>query len=333
MSNSNLIKLTSSEIASLWQEYISHTHSRCMLLYLIATTKDEEIVSVLKEAFTIVEETKEATLSIIKKENLPIPIGFSDEDVNTKAKKLFSDSFSLYYIKNLSRVMASACGLMMTMSTRGDIRTHYEKCTVRAFKVFNSVSDVLLQKGLYVRPPHIQPNTQSVYIKGKQYLDGYRLIREERPLNAVEISHVFGNLEANLTGITFTKAFGQTIEDKEVRDFMSDSVNMGKEIISKLSTFLTSSDLSAPMPSDIHVNPITESAFSNKYMMYQMSTMMASGISGYASSLAASMRNDLKTAYMEFLTETSKLARKGANIMIANQWLEQPPQPASLDRE
>lgn len=331
MSDLKPIKLTSSEIASLWQEYISHTHSLCMLDYLIATTQDEEILSVLKEVKALVGVTLEETQSMLNKEQLSIPSGFTSDDVNTKAAKLFPDSFSLSYIKNLSRVMASACGLMVTMSTRADIRTHFETCTVRAFKAFSLVSDVLLKKGLYVRPPFIQPEQTNEYVSGKEYLDGRRLIGEVRPLNAIEISHVFANIEANQTGIILTKAYGQTTSYNEVKEFMNSAQKAGKEFINNLTDLLTSSDLPAPMPSDMHVNPSTERSFSDKYMVYGIITMMGAGISDYATSLAASMRSDIKTTYSDLLTKTSKLARKGSDIMITNHWLEQPPGPANVN--
>ncbi|QOR67221.1 DUF3231 family protein [Cytobacillus suaedae] len=325
MSSPESVKLTSSEMASLWQEYISHTHSNCMLNYFIAKAEDNEVFKVLTNANQKVEKIRDKTKQILEFENVPVPVGFSNQDVDTNAPRLFSDSFALLYIKNLSRIMASTCGLMHTMSTRKDIRKHFKECSSEGITVFDEVSDVLLDKGIYVRPPFIEPPKKTDFIEDKDYLNGINLLGDQRFLNAIEISHVFGNIEANVVGNTITKGFGQTADKKEVRDFMEKAGKLSEKVINTLTKFLTSSQLPSPMPSETHVMSSSQPAFSDRLMMYQLTTLTAAGLSDYATSLATSMRNDLKRQYMDLLDDTSKLGGEVQNIMINNSWLEQPP--------
>ncbi|MGM0846468.1 MAG: DUF3231 family protein [Bacillota bacterium] len=326
MSSQESVKLTSSEIASIWQEYISHTHTNCMLKYFIAKAEDDEVLTVLTRTNQKVETIRDKTKLILEVENLPVPVGFGNQDVDTSAPRLFSDSFALLYVKNLSRVMASSCGLMHTMSTRKDIRIHFKECYSEGIDVFDEVSDVLLDKGLYVRPPFIDPPKKSDFIEDRDYLNGSNLLGDQRYLNAIEISHVFGNIEANVVGNTITKAFGQTADKREVRDLMEKAGKLSEKVINTLTKFLTSSQLPSPMPSETQVMSSSHPAFSDKLMMYQLTTLSSAGLSDYATSMATSMRNDLKRQYMDLLDDTAKLGGKVQNIMIDNSWLEQPPQ-------
>jgi hypothetical protein len=326
MSSPESVKLTSSEMASLWSEYISHTHNSCVLQYFIAKAEDIEVIDVSKKTFQIVENLKDNTKQILQSENVPIPIGFGSQDVDVNAPRLFSDSFFLKYIKNLSRVMVVSCGLMYTLSTRKDIREHFKNSLLEATTVFDDVSDVLLDKGLYTRPPFIEPPKKSDFVEDKDYLNGINLFGNQRYLNAVEISHLYGNIEANVIGKALTKGFAQTADYKEVREFMQKSADLSEKIINEHTQFLTGSDLTAPLPSETQVFSSSHPPFSDKLMMYQITILSAAGLSDYATSLAASQRNDLKKHYLDLLVDTAKLAKKAESLMVENKWKEQPPQ-------
>ncbi|MEY2196231.1 DUF3231 family protein [Neobacillus sp. BF23-41] len=330
MSSPESVKLTSSEMASLWTEYISHTHNSCILQYFIAKAEDLEVLDVLKKTYQIVEHLKDNTKQILQSENVPIPIGFGSQDVDVNAPRLFSDSFFLKYIKNLSRVMVVSCGLMFTLSTRKDIREHFKKGLSESTTVFDDVSDVLLDKGLYTRPPFIEPPKKTDFIEDKDYLNGINLLGNQRYLNAVEISHLYGNIEANVIGKAIAKGFGQTADSKEVREFMQKSADLAEKIINEHTQFLTGSDLPAPMPSESQVFSSLHPPFSDKLMMYQITILSAAGISDYATSLATSQRNDLKRHYLDLLGDTSKLAKKAEALMVENKWKEQPPQQEKI---
>ncbi|NHC43586.1 DUF3231 family protein [Bacillus sp. MM2020_1] len=330
MSSLESVKLTSSEMASLWSEYISHTHNSCVLQYFIAKAEDIEVLDALKRTFQIVENLKDNSKQILDSENIPIPIGFGSQDVDVNAPRLFSDSFFLKYIKNLSRVMVVSCGLMYTLSTRKDIREHFRKGLSESTTVFDDVSDVLLDKGLYTRPPIIEPPKKTDFIEDKDYLNGINLLGNQRYLNAVEISHLYVNIEANVIGKALTKGFAQTADLKEVREFMEKSAELSGKIINEHTQFLTGSDLPAPMSSETQVFSSAQPPFSDKLMMFQISILSAAGLSDYATSLATSQRNDLKKHYMDLFVDTAKLAKKAEELIIGNRWKEQPPQQEKI---
>ncbi|WP_026673989.1 DUF3231 family protein [Alkalihalobacterium bogoriense] len=326
MSTHEDVKITSSEMASLWSAYINQTHSICTLEYFLAKVEDDDVKETLKSTYQDIESMKNACKQLLQDEQVPIPTAFGTQDVDVNAPRLFSDSFSLMYVKNLLRMMVASNGLMFTMSTRKDVRELFKGGLSKATNLFNEISDTLLEKGIYTRPPFIEPPKKSDFIEDKDYLNGIDLFSDQRFLNTIEISHVFANIEANVIGSTLTKAFAQTADIKEVREFMENAGQLSEKIVNSLTQFLTGSQLPAPMASETQVLSSSQPPFSDRMMMYEMTVLSSAGLSDYATSLATSSRNDLKRHYMDLINDTTKIAKKAETIMIKNHWLEQPPQ-------
>lgn len=112
-------------------------------------------------------------------------------------------------------------------------------------------------------------------------------------------------------------------------------MSKGKEISRKhlelFASILTQDDPPAPMEWDLEVTDSTMSPFSDKLMMFHTNALIASGISNYATSSAASLRMDLATTYVRLTAEIAQYAQDGATILIENGWLEEPPQ--NVDRK
>ncbi|GAA3318624.1 hypothetical protein GCM10020331_022170 [Ectobacillus funiculus] len=62
-----------------------------------------------------------------------------------------------------------------------------------------------------------------------------------------------------------------------------------------------------------------------------MTLLSTAGMGNYATAAAASQRSDLATNYERLSLEIGQYAKDGADIMIQNEWLEQP--PGTLDKE
>ncbi|SFM13594.1 Protein of unknown function [Gracilibacillus orientalis] len=82
---------------------------------------------------------------------------------------------------------------------------------------------------------------------------------------------------------------------------------------------------------DFGVSDSTTQTFSDKLMMFHMSLIVSAGVGNYATAAAASQRSDLMVDYERLSLEVSRLAKSGADIMIKNNWFEQP--PGTKDRE
>src|ERR1700754_226503 len=100
MKTEHNVRFTSAEMAALWSGYMNDTMAICVLSYFLSTVEDAEIKSVIESALKIADTHIEQLTALFRSEDFPIPQGFTASDVNIDAKRLFADSFFLYYIKN-----------------------------------------------------------------------------------------------------------------------------------------------------------------------------------------------------------------------------------------
>jgi hypothetical protein len=318
-------RLTSSEIASVWGSYQNNSFSICMMKYFLANVDDPEVRTVLEFALDISEKDLEKSKEILKKGHQPIPVGFTDEDVSASAPRLYSDTFYLYYLKNMAKVGLSVYGVALSTSAQSAVRNFLSQAIQTSTDLYNKTADILLSKGTFIRPPYVSTSDHIDFIDKKNYLGGFLNINN-RPINVMEITHVQANIETNTIGKVLLKGFSQVAKDKKVRDYCHRGSEIAKKHIKVFQSMLTDDDVPTPTAWDLEVADSTVTPFSDKLMMFHTSLVIASSISNYATASAASLRTDIPTSYIRLTTESAKFAKDGVDIMIKNEWLEQPPQ-------
>jgi Protein of unknown function (DUF3231) len=320
------IKLTSAEIATLWSAYMNDSMSHCILEYFSVHAQDEEIRPLVEFAKVLTNTNIEKMVEIFKEEGISIPVGFSvEKDVNFNAPRLYSDEFKLSFLDHMSKSGLLAYSGFISMSTRKDIRSYFIKGLNETTKLLNSCTDVALLKGLYVRPPYIEYPTRSDFVDNKSYLSGFSFFSKERPLNAIEISYLFMNIKTNLIGTKLSLSFAQTSPREEVQKWMLRGSEISKKHIKIFSKHLIDNNIQSPMSSDVAITDETTPPFSDKLTLFFMTFLSAVGVGNYSTAAAASQRSDLVLNYERLSLEVAQFAKEGANIMIKNGWLEQPP--------
>lgn len=73
------------------------------------------------------------------------------------------------------------------------------------------------------------------------------------------------------------------------------------------------------------VSSSTVSPFSDKLMMFHVTGLIASSMGAYGVSMSMSLRHDLGIHFTRLIAEIAHYSDDGANIMIKNNWMEQPP--------
>ena len=87
------IPLISSEIAGLWNSYMSDTMIVCVLKYYLSQVEDEETRAILQQTSDLSNQNIQELTNIFNKEKLTIPEGFSDKDINIEAPRLLQMLF------------------------------------------------------------------------------------------------------------------------------------------------------------------------------------------------------------------------------------------------
>lgn len=317
----------STEIANVWSSYMNDSMAVCVLQHFLDKTEDAEVRSVLEYALQLAQKHMQTVTNLLHQEQAAIPQGFTDRDAAIKAPRLFTDIFYLYYIQNMGKIGMTVYSLALAHSFRQDIVAFYTECLESSAELFNRASRIMLSKGVMVRPPFIPLPKQTAFVQKQSFFTGW--FGERRPLHAIEIANLYINMQRNILGASLLTGFSQTAQSTEVREFMV----RGKKIAAKHSeifgSVLTESELPASNTWSIQPTESTEPPFSDKLMMYHTVSLIASGIGHYGTGLATSTRRDLSTHYTRLTAEIVSYAEDGANIMINNGWMEEPPLAAN----
>jgi len=313
--------MTAAEISYLWTTYLSDTMSICVLKYFLQHIDDSDIKALVNHALDLSYQHVEIIKELFVHEQIAVPQGFTDQDVNLKAERLFSDILYLKYIKNMAGGGLSGYSRMLPNIYRKDIKSFYSKALTSSMELENKSALILLEKGLDTRPPFIPyPDKVEFIQKQSFFLEG---LGRRGALSGTEVTHLHFNIETNQLGAALSTGFSQTAQNKQARNYFI----RGKEIALKhtkvFRDYLEKNSLPAPAGIEPEVTESTVPVFSDKLMMFHFSVMIYAGIGNYGVAISESQRSDLVIDYSRLNAEILKYSEDGINILVANEWLEQ----------
>lgn len=321
-------RLTSAEIGSLWSQYLWDSMAVCFLQHFAENAVDAEIRTVIEYALELSQKHTGSIKEFFTKDDIPIPVGFTGKDVNAKAPPLFSDSLYLYYLSHMAKNGMSLYAQMLAMSTRPDIRSFYSNCFDTIRELDNKTREVLLSKGLYIGPPHISVQKEVDFVKRQGFLGSF--FGSDRALHAMEISHLFFNMQRNSLGKAVLTGFSQVARAQDIRDYFLTGIEIAHKHIEVFSSLLEKGHLPAPIIWDTEVFESAAAPFSDKMMLYHTTFLTSVSSTFYGNAMGVSTRKDIIASYARLTAEVLKFAGQGAGIMINYGWMEEPPQ--AVDR-
>ncbi|KAA9029956.1 DUF3231 family protein [Niallia endozanthoxylica] len=329
MNDKTNIRLTAAEMSFLWTQYINDTLSFCVNSYFLEKVEDEEVRPIIEWTLDTSKENMSIMQELFQKEDFPVPIGFTEQDVNPKAPKLFSDTFVLMYLRQMSILAMAASSGALGLVTRPDVVDFHKRVLKIGVELQDKTRDLMVKQGTYVRPPFISTPDKVDFVEKQQFLAGF--LGKKRSVTSIEVTHLFLNVQTNSIGKALITGFAQIAQNDEVKQYMVRGKQMAQKHVDIFSDLLIKEDLPAPMSWDSAITDTTEKVFSDKLIMFHVSAMIAAGIGNYGMAMAASPRRDLGVKYASLIPEISLYAEDGANIMIKHGWLEEPPQADDRD--
>lgn len=330
MEDKTKLRLTAAEMSGLWMQYINDTLSVCVNSYFSETVEDEEIRPIIQWALDTSKENLLLMKDLFKKDNFPIPMGFTEKDVNLKASKLFSDTFMIMYARYMSILAMAASSAALGVVTREDVIKFHKRILEKGIQLQDVTRNIMLKQGTYVKPPYISTPDKVDFVEKQDFLTGF--FGQKRSITSVEITHLFLNIQTNAVGKALITGFAQIAEREDVKQYLLRGKKLSQKYVDIFSDFLIKEDLPAPMSWDSAVLDTTTNVFSDKLIMFHISAMIAAGIGNFGMALAASPRRDLGIKYASLIPEIALYAEDGANIMIKHGWLEEPPQADNRDQ-
>lgn len=318
------IKLTSTEITSIWGAYMNDAAINCKFHHFLEKVEDEEVKSLLQKSLDFTKGNLRTLEDIFQKEEYPVPYGFKIEmDVDLSSPKLFSDIYVLHYLHSAAQIALQGYSVNLTLVVRADVYSYFNECISQLTEILRAIKETLLSKGLYNRAPYLPVPDEVDFIKKQSFLTGF--FGDKRPLSGPEITNLYANFQRNALGVATMIGFSQVAQSKEVTQFFLRGKELAKKHCQAFGSILAKEDLPEPMTLETEVTDSTSYTYSDKLMMFYVTALIALSIGYYGTAMAMSPRRDIGLKYIQLTQEILAYAEDGANIMIDNGWLEQPP--------
>jgi hypothetical protein len=320
------IKLTSSELGTLWMTYISK--SARLLIYDLFKDKtiDKEAQDILSACITEVQNVKDGIANIFNNENAVIPLGFDKSDILRETPPLFDDIFNIMFIRQMMKLNFGNNGVFPAMTYMKEVNDILKLDYDISNKYYMITTNYLLGKGVLAKPPSVTMPQKTEFIEDKNYMTGFNIFSEKRSLNTIEIGYINEAIEYNIFSMQLLTGFAQVAKESEVKKYFIEGKELSKKIITKLSDTLLKSDIQPVGTWAGKATDSTQAPFSDKLMMYINSLIASTALGFTALGTSFSMRNDLPLKLGLISKDTFYYAKKGAKIMIKHKWMEKPPQ-------
>lgn len=290
---------------------------------MFSIIEDPSIKAVFNDAINIFANQKKQIVSLLESEGFLVPKGFSDNDINLKAARLFSDIFCLQYLNIMSIHGLHGHMTALNVSVRKDIREMFDQFDNEGKGIFHRTTELLLEKGKFQRDPYVYPQKNIEFVATNEYKEG--LFKTKRPLAATEIIGISLNIKKNIMAKALSIAFSQVTQSEDSRKFLLASQNTADGHIKDLASIMQADNLPVPTSWETEITPSTDAPFSDKLMMYHMGFLFQVAQVYNGTALASAMRTDLVATFEKIILKNLTVTKNWFDIMIKNQWLEQPP--------
>jgi hypothetical protein len=147
----------------------------------------------------------------------------------------------------------------------------------------------------------------------------------EKTINSNEIANLFTNHQRTSQGVATLIGYSQVAKDKKVKQFFIRGIKTLRGQIKSFGEKIEESYLTVPTTWEPEVTNSKTHTFSDKLMMFHTTGLIAMSVGYIGIGVSQSPRVDLGLMYNKISVEIQLYSEDGANIMIKNRWLEQPP--------
>ena len=159
-----------------------------------------------------------------------------------------------------------------------------------------------------------------------QHQSGFNILSDKRTLNTIEVGYINEAIESHIFNMQLLTGFAQVATEGEVKKYFIAGKELSKKNSTVLGAVLLQSDTQPPCTWSGKATDSTQGIFSDKLMMYINSLISSTSLGFTSLGTSFSMRNDLPIKLGLISKDVFSYANKGAKIMIAHKWMEEPAQ-------
>ncbi|MEH6908150.1 DUF3231 family protein [Neobacillus drentensis] len=323
-SKTNTNSLTAAEVSALWLQYSGDSMAICIFKYFLHIVENKEIKPILENALQLSESHITKITEFLTRANFQIPLGFTDNDVNVNAPRLFSDQFLLFYSYIMTIHGITGYSLAFTNCERPDIQNYFSECLVSAKELFQNIVALAKNQPKYISVPSIPSPHGTKFVESPGFISN--LIGDKRPLNSSEISTLFFNSTKTGFVSSLSLAFSQVAVREDVRNFLLKNVKLAGKDAESFDALLQQEQLPIPKKWDNEITDSTVSPFSDKLIMFHAGFLVNAALTYYGASLGSSLRSDIIVNYSKVFTHAMEAGVISYNIMVKHGWMEKQPE-------
>ncbi|TLS35397.1 DUF3231 family protein [Pseudalkalibacillus caeni] len=326
--NDPAIELTANEISNIWAGYLKSSMELRFFEHFLSTTKDKDIKKVVEKMFNFSQKKINELKKIFNKDHLAVPLGFTEKDIRDDAEKVFSDQLILFFCNDLTMLSMITYPSALSDCTRKDIRDYFQMSIEHNIKIQNEITELMLSKGIYLKPPQVSINSELDFVENVSYLNGF--FGGSRPVNTAEIA----NLSRIIQRAQFSKmifvGFSQLATEKEVKKYFRKGRDELEKVSDALREILDDENIPVSSSSDYKLYDVKMSPFSDKLMMFYVNTCL--GMFCFimiSQAMTSCLRTDIIFELNKISKDMQKYYSQGLLLLIKEKWIEQPPQPVN----
>lgn len=321
--------LNAAEVSALWLQYMGDSMAVCMYKYFLKIVENQDIKSIVAYSLRLAENHLMKITDIFTKANFKLPKGFTEDDVNLNAPRLFSDSFILFYSRMMTMHGISAYTLALTNAEREDVQNHFFECTVTSKELFQKIIKVAKKQPEFSSVPTIPSPQEVEFVESTGFISS--LMGDKRPLNMSEISNLHFNSKKTGFVRSLSLAFSQVAEKEEVRNFMLKNVKLAGKDAESFDEILQKDNLPIPKRWDAEITNSTISPFSDKLMTFHAALLVNAALSYYGAAIGSSLRTDIILNYKKVFNHAMQAGAFCYKLLVKFGWMEK--QPEAIDRK
>jgi hypothetical protein len=297
-----------------------------MLEHFIEKSDDQQVTNILGGLWQELNFYVQQMEQIFRDQGMVKPIGYTKEDVNLEAPKLYDNGFDVMFVRILKEVSMGMYTINMNMAYNAKVMQIYEGLTSVTQKIYKLSTLYLLERGILTLPAKVTMPKTNEFIKNKSYLDGLNPFGDKRALNDIEIGILHHGIETNNIGLQLITGFAQCAKNKEVKEYFVTGKDLAKKQIKIMEDILLESDVQLSAASGSTVTTSTVAPFSDRLMMHCIYLLNGFGLVGNSFGAYFSLRRDISVKSMFLAKDVYSYAQEGIKLKIKNGWFEEPPQ-------
>jgi hypothetical protein len=313
-------------VGTLWLTYQEKTLILRILEYFYETADDRRAKNIVGGLWESLNSYVLEIEKLFQDQGIVIPVGFTKEDVNLEAPKLYDNGFDIMFVRILKEVSMGMYTMNMNMAYNNQVMKIYEGLTSTTQRVYMLSTQYLLEKGILSLPPKATMPKTTEFIENKKYMSGFNLFAEKRVLNDIELGILHHAIESNNIGMQLLIGFAQCAKTKDVKEYFVKGIELCKKQIKTFEEILLDSNVHFSATTGSTVTISTIAPFSEKLMMHCVFLLNGFSVVGNSFGTFFSLRNDIIMKNALIAKDIFFYGQEGIEIKIKHGWYEEPPQ-------